>query len=75
MHQSKGNEMISHPIHILASSLEDKRLQLIEELARDTLMSADAMIELAAARTALAAVREATDERRQNGSDDDQELA
>jgi hypothetical protein len=52
----------SHPISILASNLDDKRLQLIEKLATDKSISADVMKELATVQVALTAVREATDE-------------
>jgi hypothetical protein len=44
--------MTSHPIRILASNLEDKRLRLIEKIATDASMSADAMKELATVQTA-----------------------
>jgi hypothetical protein len=72
----KAYNMISHPIRILASNLEDKRLQLIEKLAKDTSMSADAMKELATVQTALTAVREAIDEHGPRmGWGSDQELA
>jgi Enoyl-(Acyl carrier protein) reductase len=54
--------MTSHPVRNLASNLEEKRLQLIEKLASDASMSADAMKELATVQAALAAVREAIDE-------------
>jgi hypothetical protein len=68
--------MTSHPIRILASNLENKRLQLIEKLASDTSMSADAMRELATVQTALTAVREAIDENGPRmGWGSDQELA
>jgi hypothetical protein len=54
----------SHPISILASNLDDKRLQLIEKLATttDKSISADVMKELATVQAALTAVREAIDE-------------
>ena len=54
----------SHPISILASNLDDKRLQLIEKLATttDKSISADVMMELATVQAALTAVREAIDE-------------
>jgi hypothetical protein len=58
----KEHMMTSHPVRNLASNLEEKRLQLIEKLASDASMSADAMKELATVQTALAAVREAIDE-------------
>jgi hypothetical protein len=58
----KATLMTSHPIRILASNLEDKRLRLIEKIATDASMSADAMKELATVQTALMAVREAIDE-------------
>jgi hypothetical protein len=68
--------MTSHPIRILASNLENRRLQLIEKLASDTSMSADAMKELATVQTALTAVREAIDEHGPRmGWGSDQELA
>jgi hypothetical protein len=68
--------MTSHPIRNLASNLEEKRLQLIEKLASDTPMSADAMKELATVQTALTAVREAIDEHGPRmGWGSDQELA
>jgi hypothetical protein len=54
--------MTSHPVRNLASNLEEMRLQLIEKLASDASMSADAMKELATVQAALAAVREAIDE-------------
>jgi hypothetical protein len=72
----KATIMTSHPIRILASNLENERLQLIEKLASDTLMSADAMKELATVQTALTAVREAIDEHGPRmGWGSDQELA
>ena len=54
----------SHPISILASNLDDKRLQLIEKLATTdkSIISADVMKELATVQAALTAVREAIDE-------------
>jgi len=54
----------SHPISILASNLDDKRLQLIEKLATttDKSISADVMMELATVQAVLTAVREAVDE-------------
>jgi hypothetical protein len=68
--------MTSHPIRILASNLENRRLQLIEKLASDTSMSADAMKEPATVQTALTAVREAIDEHGPRmGWGSDQELA
>jgi hypothetical protein len=51
--------MTSHPIRTLESALDDKRLQLIEKLATDKSISADAMKELATVQTASTAVREA----------------
>jgi len=54
----------SHPISILASNLDEKRLQLIEKLATTdkSIISADVMKELATVQAALTAVREAIDE-------------
>jgi hypothetical protein len=52
----------SHPIRILASNLDDKRLQLIEKLATDKSIPADVTKELAIVQAALTAVREAIDE-------------
>jgi hypothetical protein len=46
-----------HPIRILASSLDDKRPQLIEKLVTDTSISADVTKELATVQAALTAVR------------------
>jgi hypothetical protein len=69
----------SHPISILASNLDDKRLQLIEKLATTTTdksISADVMKELATVQAALTAVREAIDEHGPRmGWGSDQELA
>jgi hypothetical protein len=44
-----------HPIRILASNLDDKRLQLIEKLATDKSISADVTKELATVQAALTA--------------------
>jgi hypothetical protein len=66
----------SHPIQALASNLDDKRLQLIEKLAKDKSISADVMKELATVQAALTAVREAIDEHGPRmGWGSDQELA
>jgi hypothetical protein len=68
--------MTSHPIRILASNLDDKRLQLIEKLATDKSISADVTKELATVQAALTAVREAIDEHGPRmGWGSDQELA
>jgi len=68
--------MTSHPIRILASNLDDKRLQLIEKLATDKSISADVTKELATVQAALTAVREAIDEHgSRTGWGNDQELA
>ena len=66
----------SHPVQSLASNLDDKRLQLIEKLAKDKSISADVMKELATVQAALTAVREAIDEHGPRmGWGSDQELA
>jgi len=68
----------SHPISILASNLDEKRLQLIEKLATtDKSISADVMKELATVQAALTAVREAIDEHgpRNGLGQRDQEIA
>ena len=48
----------SHLIHVLRDNLEAARLELVQKIAADGALSADALQELATIQAALTAVRE-----------------